>query len=128
MMYNQIIYDCFFFPRHIGVLDCSIPRTVYFRVENFSQSTITDLYMHCDNDHNILSVCYKTNGNPYIIASLEWLCRQANGKKFEELYFNQEELIKILEIPSNQTPLILYIKDVYTEVLNLMNSSFQTYL
>ena len=128
MMYNQIVQNCFFSPRHIGVLDCSLPRTVYFRAEEFTQKTSTALYMQCDEDHNVRAICYKTNGNPYIIASLEWLCRQAMGRKCEELYFNSEELIKTLEIPANQTPLVLYIKDVYSEVLNLMNSSLHAYL
>lgn len=128
MMYNKIVHDCFFFPRHIGILDCSIPRTVYFRVGHFSQNTIIDLYMQCDSARKVIEVCYKTNGNPYLIAALEWLCRQTNGKNFDELHLNQEELIKLLEIPTNQTPLILYVKDVYTEVLNLMSKSFQTCL
>jgi nitrogen fixation protein NifU and related proteins len=128
MMYNKIVHDFFFFPLHIGTLDCLLPRTVYFRSEQLSQNIITDLYMQCDEDHTIRSMCYKTNGNPFMIASLEWLCRQAIGKLCDGLYLNSEELIKILEIPANQTFLILYIKDVYAEILILMNNALRVSL
>lgn len=120
MMYNKIVHDYFFLPQHVGALDCSEPRTVCYSTKNFNPVLIIDLYMRCEETYIVSSICYKTNGNPYVIASLEWLCRQSLGKKYAELCFNQEALTKLLEIPFNQIPVVLSVKEVFQEVLNLM--------
>jgi nitrogen fixation NifU-like protein len=79
--------------------------------------------MHCDEQLIVHSMRFKTNGNPYMIASLEWVCRQSAGKNLNQLYINCDELIKILEIPLNQSPITLQVQDVYKEVINLMRSN-----
>jgi nitrogen fixation NifU-like protein len=70
-------------------------------------------------------MCFKTNGNPYLIASLECLCRQAIGQKLETLQVNHQELINLLEIPFNQVPLVMQVEQVYKEVVRLMNKKLK---
>ncbi len=125
MMYNTIVEDCFFFPKHVGVLNLSEPRTVYFTNNQFSKDVLISFYMQCDSNKIVNAVSFKTNGNPYVIASLECLCRQTVGKKLEQLYFNYEDLIKLLEIPYNQAPVIFHVQEAYKEVLILMNKKIE---
>ena len=122
MMYNKIVEDCFFHPQHVGVLNVTEPGTVSFST---GQEVVIELYMHCDEDYTVCSMCFKSNGNPYVIASLEWLCRQSIGKKTDHLHFNHEEFIKILEIPFNQVPVVMQVEDVYKEILSLMNKKLE---
>lgn len=125
MMYNKLVEDCFFFPKHVGTLNLSEPRTVFFSTRQFSKEVVISLYMQCDNNKIVHAITFKSNGNPYVIASLEWLCRQTIGKKLEQWCFNCEELIKLFDIPFNQAPVILHVQDVYKEVLMLMNEKIE---
>jgi nitrogen fixation NifU-like protein len=120
MNYNKTIADCFFHPRHVGGLDVSISGVVFFSNATFSQGVLIDLYLHSDGNHTVLDMRFKTNGNPYVIAALEWLCRQSVGKKLELLSFNREEYINLLALPFNQVPLVMQIEDVYKEIVSLI--------
>lgn len=121
MMYNNIVKDCFFRPQHVGVLDVSKPRTVAFSSAVFNQDTIIELYMQFDEQHIVDSMRFKSNGNPYVIAALEWLCRQSVGNSLSQLNCDFTTLSRLLEIPFNQSPVLLQVQDVYRELLRLVN-------
>lgn len=125
MMYNKSVQDCFFLPRHIGVLDLKSPYTVHYRSGQQNQINIIDLYLQCFENKKISRACFKANGNPYMIAALEWLCRQIEGRDLKDLpVFSYQVLIKELEIPIHQYPVALQVEGIYKEVLTLMNDKF----
>lgn len=125
MMYNKIVHDCFFQPQHVGTIDKTQPFVASFRTPKVN-GVIIDLYAQCNPDGVVLSICFKTNGNPYLIAALEWWCRQVIQKNIKKLpSFNREELIELLEIPFNQAPLIVRVEDAYKEILKLMKKNFE---
>jgi nitrogen fixation NifU-like protein len=126
MTYNKIVEECFFHSHHVGIISTHLPKVVYFR--SIQKSVIIDLYMHCADNKLITEMRFKTNGTPYHIAGLEWLCRQLEGESLDtELLetFNYRLLIKVLEIPLSQTPVALSIIDIYREILALMKKKFE---
>ncbi len=140
MMYNELVEDCFFLPRHVGILDLQAPLTVHFVSIQKNQSiTRIDLYVQCAENALIRKACFKATGNPYVIAALEWLCRQIEGKKLDCLEWRSDQknnpqdkqlyqiLVKELEIPQNQYPIALQVEDVYKEVFTLMKKKFEGY-
>ena len=140
MMYNELVEDCFFLTKHVGILDLQAPLTVHFASIQKNQSiTRIDLYVQCMENALIHKACFKATGNPYVIAALEWLCRRIEGKKLDCLEWStgqknslQDEqlyqvLVKELEIPQNQYPIALQVEDVYKEVLALMKKKFEDY-
>lgn len=125
MMYNKIIKDCFFFPQHVGVIDLNDEGAVVVKNSQKGQGTI-EFYMQCGRDQLILRVCFKSNGNPYLIAGLEWLCRQLEGRTTDDVpQIDYQLIIKELNIPVAQSPLALRIAAVYKEILVLMKNKFQ---
>ena len=121
MMYNKTVQDYFFSPQHVGLIDLSSDLTVVFANTQKDQGTI-EFYMQCTQDGIIQRVCFKTNGNPYLIAGLEWLCRQVEGLPLDKApQIDYQELINDLNIPVSQYPLALRIVGIYKETLSLMN-------
>ena len=56
----------------------------------------------------IVQACFKANGNPYVIASLEWLCRQLEGRSIDTAsQIDYQRIVKELEIPVAQYPIAL---------------------
>lgn len=122
MMYNKTVQDCFFAPRHVGRLDTNSHLVVCVTNHQAGQGTI-EFYMQCQQDMSISRVCYKTNGNPYLVAGLEWLSRQLEGQSIEKiLQIDYQVLIKELDIPVAQYPLALRIIGVFKEILVLMKN------
>ena len=130
MMYNIVVEDCFFQPRHVGVIDLTAPLTVHFSSNQKNQSmTKIDMYLQCAINGVISTALFKANGNPYVIATLEWVCRQIEGRALAELApLNYQILIKELGIPINQSPIAVQVEDVYKEVLALMKKKFEEYV
>lgn len=121
MRYNRIVEEYFFNPEHVGILDLSVPRTVCVSSADFSSNrTVIKLYMHCDKQHIVVAMRFKTNGNPYTIALLEWLCRETIGNNISQLDYSYEQLVARFEIPFTQAPTALQVYDVYKEILNLI--------
>ncbi|KTD09192.1 putative iron-sulpher cluster proteins NifU [Legionella gratiana] len=121
MMYNKIVQDCFFWPKHVGVIDINHALAGVVKNSQKNQGTI-EFYMQCDSEGIIIRACFKTNGNPYVIASLEWLCRQLEGKAVDDVpQIDYQLIIKSLDIPIAQYPIALRIVDIYKEVMLLMN-------
>lgn len=140
MIYNEIIEDCFFHPRHVGILDLQAPLTVHFTsIQNNQSTTHIELYIQCTEDALIRKARFKATGNPYVIASLEWLCRQIEGKQLDSLEWGAAQkstlhdeqlyqvLVKQLEIPQNQYPIALQVEDVYKEVLAFAIKKLEDY-
>lgn len=124
MMYNEIIKDCFFSPQHVGVIDLNDEGAVVVKNSQKGQGTI-EFYMQCGRDKLIQRVCFKSNGNPYLIAGLEWLCRRLEGRITDDVpQIDYQLLIKELNIPVAQSPLALRIAAVYKEILVLMKNKF----
>lgn len=122
--YNKIVHDCFFAPQHVGILDLKNCFTVVFKNTQQNQGKI-EFYMQCNNDRTIMRACFKTNGNPYVIASLEWLCRQLEGKNINSLPpIDYLRIINELDIPVEYYPVALRVIDAYKEALFLMRKHY----
>lgn len=120
MMYNNIVLDCFFSPQHVGVLDVDQDFCVVFESIQKNKPSIA-CYMLCDKNAVIQKLCFKTNGNPYLIAGLEWACRYLDGCSIDKIsQIDYQCLIKALDIPLAQYPLALRIVAVLKELLSLM--------
>lgn len=123
MIYNKIVQDCFFSPRHVGLVDLEHPFSAVFKNNQKGQGSI-EFYMQCSPDGVIVRACFKTNGNPYLIASLEWLCRQVEGKTIDNApRIDYRQLVKELEIPVVHYPVALRVMDVYKEVILIMRKN-----
>ena len=126
-MYNKVVEDCFFAPRHVGVLDETIPFVVHYRSAQQNDTAVIDFYIQCNEHKKIIKAFFKTNGNPYLIAAMEWLCRSIEEKSLDEVSaFNYQVLIRELEIPLNQYPIALQVEGVLKQGLALMNKQFVT--
>lgn len=122
MMYNKIVLDCFFSPQHVGGIDLAQEVTVISKSNQKNQGVI-EFYMQCSQDRVIKRVCFKANGNPYLIASLEWLCRQIENKLIDALPpIDYQLFIRELDVPVAQRPLILRVINIFQETLILMNN------
>ncbi|WP_392537351.1 iron-sulfur cluster assembly scaffold protein [Legionella sp. 227] len=120
MIYNKTVQDCFFSPRHVGLIDLSERFTVVVKNNQKGQGLI-ELYIQSNSDGTIVRACFRTNGNPYIIASLEWLCRQLEGQTTDTVpQIDYQLIVKELEIPVAQYPIALRIMDVFKEALLLI--------
>lgn len=128
MMYNKNVQDCFFHPSHVGVLDLITPLSAHYRSSLAGQGVLIDLYIQCTKDKNVNRACFKANGNPYVIAALEWVCRQIEGENLERLPpINYQILVEKLEIPNTQYPFAIQIEEVYKKVLGLLIEKFERY-
>lgn len=128
MMYNKIVQDYFFEPRHIGGLDLNHPYTVHYRAGsgNSNLNVIIDFYLQSNHEGLITKACFKTNGNPFIIAGLEWLCRQLEGQNQEQMRpISYKTLIEVLEIPSTQSPIAVKMEEVYKQIMILMKKKLE---
>lgn len=130
MMYNKLVQDCFFQPEHVGVLDVSDPLVAYYndRVTHQMQIVAIEFYMQCSRTGFIKRACFKAHGNPYVIAAMEWLCREIEGESLDSPpSINYQLLINVLGIPNSQYPVALVIEGVYKETLALMKKNFAGY-
>ncbi len=121
MMYNNKIRDYFFLPLHVGELDCTQPRTVLFSTAPYSSKDIIALFMSCDEDYCIKELYFKTNGNPYLVAALEYACRAGIGQKLDNMALDINELTMQLEIPFNQAPVLFSIQTAFKKLAHLMS-------
>ncbi|MGC1182597.1 iron-sulfur cluster assembly scaffold protein [Legionella sp.] len=121
MMYNNTVRDYFFLPKHAGVIDLDHELTVVFKNTQKDQGRV-EFYMQCRQDRLIQKVCFKTNGNPYLIAALEWLCRQLEGQFIDKIQpIDYQLLIKELGIPRTHYPLALRVVTIFKEIFVLMH-------
>jgi nitrogen fixation NifU-like protein len=104
----------------VGIIDLNHELAVVFKSKLKDQGLI-ELYMQCGQDKIIQRACFKTNGNPYLIAGLEWVCRQLEGCDIAQVVpVDYEVLVKELGIPVPQYPLAIRIVGALKEILILM--------
>ncbi|HDV5708706.1 TPA: iron-sulfur cluster assembly scaffold protein [Legionella pneumophila] len=126
MMYNKIVQDYFFQPQHIGKLDLNDPFVIGVQSQPINQLNTVHFYIKCDGDKLISKARFKTNGNPYVIAAMEWICCQIEGKTLESLpLIDFQILINVLQITNNQYPVAIQVEDIYKEALTLMRKKFE---
>lgn len=127
MSYNQLVEDCFFYPKHVGIPDSN---PLWFRVF----SDINDksgkgrfcLYMSMDNAGNIVQARFKAQGNPYLIAGLEWLCRQSEGVCLKEQKSpDYRALVNALEIPVTYYAEALLIEKAWRQLMLALTSQYE---
>lgn len=117
MMYNKTIKDYFFSPAHVGTVNVQDNHSVVVRNEAKGQGDI-ELSVRFAADGVIEQVCFRSNGNPYLIASLEWLCRQLQGKPIHRLpQVTYQSLLAALGIPKMHYPVAIRVEELY-KVLN----------
>ncbi|KTD26897.1 hypothetical protein E3983_07945 [Legionella israelensis] len=126
MMYNKLVEDCFFSTEHVGVLNDAHNDCVSFRSSLAGPGGIIELSIRCDHYGLITDACFKTQGNPYTIAMLEWLCRQLEG---EPLYlhprWNYQQILELFDVPDTQYPVAIRIEDIYTEIIKRMKKKLK---
>jgi nitrogen fixation NifU-like protein len=120
-MYNKRVHDYFFSLKHVGSVDLHNHFAVVSKNTQQGQGSI-EFYMQCNQDRVIIRACFKTNGNPYVIASLEWICRQLEGKRIVSVpEIDYQLIVKELGLPVAHYPIALRVIEVYKEALILMN-------
>ncbi|MDX1836628.1 hypothetical protein DIZ81_00590 [Legionella taurinensis] len=120
MKYNDLVETCFFRPRHVGTLDCSRPFTV-FSEAGIRGKAFLQWYAACDAQGLIIQCCFKAYGNPYLIAALEWCCRQMTGTSVSEHpRWDYRQLVTVLEIPQALYPTALLVEQGYRQICEKM--------
>lgn len=118
MNYNELVEHYFFQPEHVGQLDSNQARVFHSRTGSASQGDYFDLYLCCDEDGVILQACFKAYGNPYLIAGVEWACRQLVGKHIDEHSgIDYNLLIQLFDIPRSYYPVALLVEKGYSDVV-----------
>lgn len=121
MSYNTLVENLFFHPQHNGVLDVSQPFTLCTH-QGVDNTAVFDLYLACNPQGKIERARFKAVGNPYLLASLEWICRETQDSWLKNhLLFDHKLLIKKLEIPRNRYAAALLAEKGYYEAIAKMN-------
>lgn len=116
MMYNETIEDFFFHPKHVGSMDNTNPLTTHFGIKQNGLSI--RLFVRHTESRVIERACYQTNGNPYVIASLEWLCRKIEGASLDALpALHYQQIIEALDMPSSKYPEAVQIDRLFKELI-----------
>lgn len=124
MMYNKLVETCFFSPHHVGEIDTTKDFTVHSRTHKNNQGILIDFSLRCSHEGLIQCARFKAVGNPFVIASLEWLCRQIEGKLITNLpELTYKTLVQQLNIPTFYYPVAIQVEEVYKEALRLMIKS-----
>lgn len=119
MTYNKLIENCFFEPQHVGSLDAGKAGVVHSRISGALKGYCFDLYAAYDAKGFIGQSCFKAQGNPYLIAGVEWICRELAGTAIHQHpCLDYRLLIEKLAIPANQYPIALLLEEGYRAVVN----------
>lgn len=123
MRYNKKVADCFFSPRHVGVVDLNCPFTAHVRRQQMNPSVLLDLYLECSEEKWVKKARFKARGNPFLIAALEWLCRELEGKELTDSpIWTHEILVAQLGIPVSDYPLAIQVEEAYKEILKTIKT------
>lgn len=124
MKYNQLVETFFFNPEHVGILE-SLPWTIKVSRGSVSSGNYFDLYLRINPRGMIEKATFKAFGVPYLIAGLEWICRQAKGCFINQaLLWNYQTLIQVLDLPHSQYPLALLMEKGYVDALLILQTSY----
>lgn len=123
MIYNKLVTECFFHPQHVGILDCSQPFSMYFKIGEITTGNAIEYYLLFNEEHVILKARFKAYGNPYLIAGAEWICQQLQGSDIaEHPRFNYAGLIEKLAVPKEHYPIAIFLEKSYLSIVNQMKS------
>ncbi len=126
MMYNEVVEHCFFSPKHVGMLSLAQSRTVAYRSGAPKRGDFFDIYLSGDEQGMILKACFKANGNPFLIAAVEWICRQIQGTSITiHPFFSYTILVQQLAIPKLHYSVALQVEEGYCEVIQLMKTKLE---
>ncbi|MDP1604803.1 MAG: iron-sulfur cluster assembly scaffold protein [Legionella sp.] len=126
MIYNELVENCFFEPKHVGMMDCHLKNTLCHQVGNVSQREYFDLYLSFDETGQILKACFKAYGNPYLIAGVEWVCRQLEGTLINEHpKFDYHFVVQKLAIPKSYYPIALLVGNGYHDIVHTVKEQLR---
>lgn len=118
MMETALFKSLFFDPQHVGELDCNQPLIACSR-SMLSKNKCCVLYLACDKKGIIVKATYQVMGEPYLIAGLEWLCRQlVNTPLSQHPCINYHQLVDALSIPKARVPSAVLIETNYLQAIN----------
>lgn len=125
MIYNKLVQKLFFDAQHAGNLDCNWPRTIMTQL-GIKGSSWIELYVNYDRQGIITQSCFKTYGNPYLIAALEWLCQYLEGTGINEHPLEVLPLLfKQLEIPATKYPIALQVDSCYRQTITTLKQQLK---
>lgn len=126
MMYTEKVSKLFFYPKHVGVLDENQELTAHCSIVQEKQNTVINLFWQCTEQGIIQRACFKAVGSPYIIAGMEWLCAEVEGKKLDDLpSIDYQVLIKQFEIPKLHYPAAVQIEALYKAMKVSVNNKLK---
>jgi len=121
--YNEFVETHFFDTQMTGELDCSLPLTIIYRTGTVQRGLLFALYLQADKAGNIQAARFKAQGSPYLIAGLEWLCRQLQGRAITAPFPNNQVLAQQMDLPKNQQSVVLLIEEGCAHALKLLKAA-----
>ena len=117
MMYNKLVTDYFFHPLHVGELATITPFSVV--VTSSAQiSLFMQLSLQCDALGRITKALFKTNGDPFTIAGLEWICRAFEGENMDmNPPITHQQIMAELERPSQYFPRAIALEKIALDAI-----------
>ena len=113
MNHTELVEKYFFNTEHVGELPLNDNSTVHTRVGSKEQAEYFELYVKLSPPgapSAIKQACFKASGSPYLIAALEWLCREIESRGREVLkHFQPQELQRLFKISARNYPTALLI-------------------
>ena len=126
MMYNKLVKTCFFDIRQGGSIEeLSSEQCV---IKHFSEKAgqSMEISLACSKVGVIECARFRAQGGPFVIAGLEYLCRQLEGSALEKHpCFSYQEFIALFEIPDNLFPQALRIEDLYSDAIKKMKEAIK---
>ena len=119
MMYNLLVEQLFFDLRHAGDLPGIEGNRQVFETGTPGQASLIRLTLIADDHGRIRRAGFKAYGNPYLLAAMEYLCRQIEGRQLHDCpSLTWQDLIKLLDIPVTQQAVALLVAGIYQQMLN----------
>lgn len=117
MIRNEYIQELFFNTKHCGVLDCQQPLTFSSRIY-LEKTKCLEMYITYTSEQLIQYARFRASGNPYLIAGLEWVCRQLENNLWASTTpIDYQTIMQNLQIPTEQYPLIMLISMCHQEII-----------
>ncbi len=124
MIYNDKIENLFFDTQHAGELNCAKPLTICSRM-SLNNHQLTALYLACDEKGWITQAYFKALGDPYLIASFEFLCRQIEHTPLDSHpCVDHAMMVDALLIPKNKYAAAVLVETNYRQAIKLLKQSF----
>lgn len=125
MMYNELVTDYFFHPLHVGELTTINPFSVV--VTSSAQiSPFMQLSLQCDALGKITKALFKTNGDPFTIAGLEWICRAFEREDMDINFpMTHQQIMVELKMPSQYFPRAIALEKIALDAITQLKKRNQ---